>query len=72
MAVVFGIWNVADAPGAALGEVKGVGMARARCGQARLQLAVQLALATAVLGRNLGHGPGLLADLVQHLRPDRH
>lgn len=38
-----------------------------RCGQARLQLAVQLALATAVLGQNMGHGAGLLADLMQRL-----
>ena len=67
MAVVLGVGYGADAPGAALGEVEGVGMARTRCGQARLQLAVQLALATAVLGQNMGHGAGLLADLMQCL-----
>ena len=33
----------------------------------RLRLAAQLALATAVLGQNMGHGAGLLADLVQRL-----
>ena len=44
MAVVLGVGYGADAPGAALGEVEGVGMARTRCGQARLQLAVQMCI----------------------------
>ena len=65
MAVVFGIWNVADAAGAALGEVEGTGVACAGGGQARLQLAVPFALAAAVLGQDAGHGAGLLADLAQ-------
>lgn len=67
MAVVLGVGYGADAAGAALGEVEGVGMARARCGQARLQLAVQFALATAVLSQNTATARGLLADLMQRL-----
>ena len=61
-AVVLGFGGGAHAARAALGEVEDVAVPKARGAQALLQLAVQLALAAAMLGEDVPDGPGMLAD----------